>query len=99
MLGTIISAFILCGTMYAVARHEADISFPVVLLIAFGVSAVSVILSLFMGLFSLPLVLVALAWALHQFCYLRWSRAWIVTGIYTVAQLGIGMAFAVLRSS
>lgn len=74
MLGIIITAALLSLIMFLVARHEADYSFPKVLLISLGVGIVNFALSLGVGsLIALIVTLGLLVWALHQFCYLRWG--------------------------
>ena len=99
MLGILISAASLCIIMYLVARHEADYSLPKVILIAAGLAIINFILSVAIGqLISLPIMLGLTVWALHQFCYLRWSMAAVVTGIYIVVQIALGMLFAGLTS-
>jgi hypothetical protein len=85
MIGLIISAALLCLSMFLVARHEAEINFAIVLLICLGVTVLSYLLARPLGYFSIPVVFGALAWALHQFCCLRWSRALLVTAVYVVA--------------
>jgi hypothetical protein len=83
MLGIIISAGLLCLVMFLVARHEAEISFPIVLLIVLGVSVLSALLRP-LGYWSIPIVFAALAWALQQFCTLRWSKALLITLVYVI---------------
>ncbi len=92
------SALVLCAALYFVARHEAEISLPVILMITAGVSVVTLLLTLVHPLASL-LSLLLLAWAIQRFCYVRWSRAWIVTGIYFASNLGVAVTRVMLRQS
>ena len=93
MLQIILSALILCISMYLIARHEAEISLPVILMITVGVTVVGAILGMMIGPLALLVCLALLAWALHRFCYLSWPKASIVTAIYLVSNivLSIGM--------
>ena len=90
------SALVLCITLYLVARHEAEISLPVILMITAGVSFASLLLTLVHPLASL-LSIFLLAWAIQRFCYVRWSKAWTVTGIYFCANLGLAITKVMLR--
>lgn len=94
MAGIAISTLLLCVIMFLVARHEADYSLPKVLMISAGISISSLLLTLALGLLAIPLIIGLTIWALHEFCYLRWSRAAIVTGIYIVCQIGLSMALS-----
>ena len=97
MIGIIISAAFLCVIMYMEAKHEADYSFPKVLLISIGLSICNIILSIMLGPWiALIIVLGLTVWALHQFCYLRWSMAGIVTGLYIAAQIVLGIILGAL---
>ena len=91
MIGLIINAGILCLIMFLVAKHEAEINFGIVILIVLGVSVLDFILTKSIGLWSVPFVFGALAWALHQFCYLRWSRAILVTVVYVAVSVGLAL--------
>lgn len=91
MLGLLISAGILCAVMYFIAKEEAEIQYGVVILICLGVSILSYILGRTLHYFSIPIVIGALAWALHQFCYLRWPKAILVTLVYQAVGIGIGI--------
>jgi hypothetical protein len=92
MAGIAISALLLCVIMFVVARHEADYSLPKVLMVSAGISIVSLLLSMAIGLLAVPVIIGLTMWALHEFCFLRWSRAAIVTGIYIACQIGISLA-------
>ncbi|HWB05378.1 MAG TPA: hypothetical protein VG796_20255 [Verrucomicrobiales bacterium] len=92
MLGLLISAGLLCLSMYLVARNEAEINFAIVLLICLGVTVLNFLIARPLGYFSIPVIFAALAWALHQFCTLRWSKAILVTAVYVV----VSTAFALL---
>jgi len=92
MLGILITAALLSLIMFAVARHEADYSFPKVALISLGLGLTNFAITIFAG--GLPALIVMLGlmvWALHQFCYLRWGMAGLVTGIYLVCQIVISL--------
>ncbi len=98
MIQIIVSALILCAALYLVARHEAEISLPLILMIVVGVSVAAALLSLAHPLAPL-LSLVLLAWAIQRFCYVGWSKAWIVTGIYLVTNLTLAIGTQALRSA
>ena len=92
LAGAFISAILLCMIMYLVARHEAEYSFPIVMMVAVGLNIALMFLQFAPPLVALVSMLSLTVWALHQFCYLRWSMAGIVTAIYMVCQLLVGMA-------
>jgi hypothetical protein len=89
IIGSIISAALLCLVMWAMARHEAEINFKVVLLICFGVAILNIVLSRLLGYWAILAVFAALAWSLQQFCSLRWSKAILVTLVYIVVSTGL----------
>ena len=92
MFGVIITAALLCLIMFVLARHEADYSFPKVALIALGLGLCNLVLTLLAGdLIALVVVLGLMVWALHQFCYLRWGMAGLVTVTYLVCRLVLGL--------
>lgn len=92
MLGILFSTIILCGLMHFTARHEADYSFGRVAIIAAVIGLLGLLLTLGLGIWGTPLTLVALAYALHEYCYLRWSKAILVTVLYTVLYVGLQVA-------
>ncbi len=99
MLGLLVSAAVLCLIMFVVARHEADYSFPKVILISFCLGLCNFVLSLAVGPWIALVIVVGLTvWALHQFCYLRWGMAGIVTAIYIAVQILLALAQVMLSS-
>ena len=96
MIGTFISAAILAATLHIVARHDADVTIPKMILIAFGVSISMMLLGNVIGIFAIPIVLAALGWALVRFCYISIPQAAIVCGVWLVAQVVLGIVFATL---
>lgn len=95
MIGIFITAAILSGSLWAVARNDADFSFLKVLLISFGFSVAVKLLILAIGLWGIPIAIAALIWALIQWCYVSVLQAVIVTGIWLVVQIAI---YALLAS-
>lgn len=98
MLGILFSALVLMGVLYLVARNDAEISLPRMLLVSLGITVVALVSSP-LGLLSLPIILVASAWILVRFCYVSWKQAWIVTFIYLVVQIALGVGWALLTRS
>jgi hypothetical protein len=94
-----ISCFVICLSLYLIARHEAEISLPVVLMIAVGVSVISLLLSLAIGPFAFLVALVVLAFAIRRFCYIGWPKAIAVTGIYAVTNIALAVATVMLRKA
>jgi hypothetical protein len=90
MLGIILSALILMGALYVVAKHDAEIDFPRMALVSLGITIVA-LLSSPLGIFALPVIAVATAWILVRFCYVSWNQASIVTAIYLVTQIGLAL--------
>jgi len=99
MIQIILSAVILCAAMYLVARHEAEISLPITLMISVGVSVIAGILSIFIGPLALLVAIGLLIWSLNKFCYLRWSSAAIVTGIYLVSNIVLSVGLKALTKA
>jgi hypothetical protein len=99
MIQIILSSLILCVAMYLVARHEAEISLPITLMISVGVSVIAGILSIFIGPLALLVALGLLVWSLNKFCYLRWSKAAVVTGIYLVTNITLSVGLKALSKA
>lgn len=93
------SSLILCASLYLIARHEAEISLPIILMITVGASLTGLLASIAIGPFAFLVVLGALAWAIQRFCFVRWSKAWIVTGIYGVSNIALATASIMLRKA
>ena len=91
MIGILLSAGILCGIMHIVAKDEADYSFVRVLLVAAVLFAGNLLLGAGLGLLSIPIMFVVTAWALQQFCYLGWGKAFLVATLYYVCQILLGI--------
>ncbi len=92
MIGVLISALVLMGAMWIVARHEADFDLKKILVIALVVSVASFAgaLSGFIQ-FLIPVILIGLGWALHHFCYISILQSAIVCGIWLVVQVGLSI--------
>lgn len=88
MLVSILAALAMSLTMWIIARHEADASIPRTFLIAFGVSVVTAVCSIFIGIFALLVGFFLAAWAVRQFCYLRWPHAFVVATVFVLVQFG-----------
>jgi len=91
MLVALLSALAMSLTMWMIARHEADASLPRVFLIAFVVALVTGLSSIFLGIFALILGFGLAAWAVRQFCYLRWPHACVVAAVFIVVQVGASL--------
>jgi hypothetical protein len=98
MISIIISTLVLCAAMYLIARHEAEISLPVILMICVGVNVIGGLLGLMIGPFALLVTIALLAWSLQKFCYLGWSKAFTVTGIYLVTNVLLAFGLRALKS-
>jgi len=98
MIQIIISTLVLCAAMYFVARHEAEISLPIVLMICVGVNVIGGLLGFMIGPFALIVTILLLAWSLQKFCYLRWSKAFMVTGIYLLTNVLLAFGLRALKS-
>jgi hypothetical protein len=93
MLTALVAALAMSLTMWIIARHEADASLPRTFLIAFGVAIVTAISSLFIGIFALLVGFALAAWAVRQFCYLRWPHAFVVATVFVSVQIGFAVLF------
>jgi hypothetical protein len=92
-----ISSFVLCIALYLIARHEAEISLPVILIITLCVGMISLLLSLAIGPFAFLVSLFVLAYAIQRFCYIGWPKAWAVTGVYAVTNISLALVHVMLR--
>lgn len=91
IIGIVVNAFLLSAIMHFVAREEAEYSLPVMFLVATGLAAANLFLSMGFGLWSAPIMIGVTVCALHQFCYLRWRVAGLVTVIFIVSQMVLGV--------
>ncbi|MCP5531909.1 MAG: hypothetical protein H7A49_00465 [Akkermansiaceae bacterium] len=98
MLVALIAAAAMSLTMWAIARHEADASMVRTFLIAFGVAVVTAISSIFLGIFALAIGFLLAAWAVRQFCYLRWPHAFVVAAVFVAVQFGGSFVMHLLKS-
>ncbi len=88
MIHLLLSAFVLGPAMYCVAENEAALKQGAVPLTCTGVSILNFVLPGYAGLWSLPLVFLALVWALRKFCTPWWSRVVPVSLVYFSVHLG-----------
>ncbi len=94
-----ISSLVLCLALYLIARHEAEISLPVILMITVGISLISILLSLAIGPFAFLIALAILTLALHRFCYIGWPKAIAVTGVYAITNIALAVTSVMLRKA
>ena len=88
ILNLLITSALLSTIMYLVAKHEADYSLPKVIIMTVGISICSLLATALAGPWvALIITLGVTVWALHQFCYLRWKMAWLITGIFIITQV------------
>ena len=97
MLFAFVAALAMSLTMWAIARHEADASIARTFMIAFGVAVVTTLCGLLIGPFALLVGFFLAAWAVRQFCYLRWPHAFVVAAVFVVVQFGGALLLAVLK--
>lgn len=88
MIRILIGAFALMTALYCVARHDAAMEFPRLILVSPGIMIISILLSP-PGLFAAPIPGVATAWILMRFCYVSWGQARLVTSIHPVTNMGL----------
>ena len=99
MTQIIISSLVVCLALFLIARHEAEISLPVILMISVGVSVVSMLLSLAIGPFAFLVALIILAFAIRRFCYIGWPKAIAVTGVYAITNIALAVGTVMLRKA
>lgn len=97
MLGIIIGAVVMIGAMWLVGRHEAEMSLPIALMIAAGVSVTMWILGALIGPVAFLIGFVLGMWAIQKFCYLGWGKSAAVTAIWFGALIAIDVALILLR--
>jgi hypothetical protein len=98
MIGQILlQAFILCGLLYLIARHEADFDFAKVAMVVAGITFGNFFIELSLlpriGLFTILVEIAFVVFMTTKFCWLRWWKAVIVSVLFVAAQ--VGMAFGV----
>ncbi len=91
MLGLVISVATIAISLWLVARHDAEINLHIIALIAVVVGVGGGVLSAFIGIMSLPIILIVLAVALIRFCYTSIPQASIVCVIWLVVQIAWSM--------
>ena len=91
MLGVLFIAIILSGSLWVIARHDADFNFWKILLISFVYSIASNLAIATIGLLGIPLALAGLIWAIVRWCYVSILQAVIVSGILLVVQILIAV--------
>ena len=96
MIGIFLSAAMLCGIMYVVARHEAEYDFVHVLLVAAGLFVGNLILGVAIGEFAVIVMYFVTAWVLQKYCYLQWGKSFVVTTIYYAIQIGVSWTLALI---
>jgi hypothetical protein len=88
MIGILIGAFVLMAALYYVARHDAAMEFPRLVLVSLGIMMISALLSP-IGIFATPILGFATAWILMRYCYVDWGQARLVTSIYLLTHMGL----------
>ncbi|HEY8240817.1 MAG TPA: hypothetical protein VIH35_05185 [Kiritimatiellia bacterium] len=95
-----LQAFLLCGLIYAFARHEGDYNFQKVAIVTAGMIAWEGILFMTLPENLLPFAVVpvalVLAWMLMKFCWLSLKKAILVTVLFGVGTLLIQVAWSAL---
>ena len=95
-----IKAFILCGILYLVARHEADLHFSKLCiasaLISVGCSTINLLLAEHIGFFSIIPAFGFMIFILMKLCWLSFKKALLASVIYTIIStlITIGLALA-----
>ena len=97
MISILVSTLVLCIAMYLIARHEAEISFPIILMICVGINVLGGVLGMFIGPLALIFTIALLALSLRKFCYLPWPKAFAVTGIYLTTNVILAIIFRSMR--
>lgn len=88
-----LKAFVLCGILYLVARHEADYSFQKVAMVVGGIVAGNAIIEASLcdriGVYTLIPAMVFTAFMVITFCWVSVRRAVLVVALFTAVQAGI----------
>jgi len=94
-----IKAFLLCGILYLVARHEADLHFSKLCIaaavISVGSSTINLLLSEHIGVFSLIPSFGFMIYILMKLCWLSFKKALLASIVYTIISMLISVGLAI----
>lgn len=93
MLGILIQIVLLAALMYIFARHEADISWPKLFMVFVPLQIATTLLSHAMGSGAFFLYLGFMIFALHQWFYLGWKKAILISLAHVLFSVGILLGF------
>ncbi len=79
--------------MYFIGRHEAENDLKINLVISVAVGLATVLFSMLLGIFALPIGFALCMCAVNKFCYLGWGKAALVSACFFGAQIIIGLIF------
>ena len=95
-----LQALVLCGLLWLIARHEADLDFAKVAMVVAGITlgnfVLQAVLAKHIGLFVIPTQIVFMVWMLCTFCWLRWWKATIVVVLFAAISFGMSVGFALV---
>jgi hypothetical protein len=88
-------AFILCGLIYAFARHEGDYNFQKVAMLVGLIVVVEVMLQMTIGekvgeWVAIPLMVIVV-WLLMKICWLSLKKALVITAAFGLCNLGLNL--------
>jgi hypothetical protein len=89
-----IDPLVLMVTLWAVARHNAEYSYPTLLLISIGLAIVGIVLSFLIGLFAVIPLFGLMLWVLMRFCYVTLTQALIVTAIFIAFKIALAIVLS-----
>ena len=101
--GWTVKALILCGLLYAFARHEADFDYQKVLMVTAGIVLGATLIEGFLGpwikWFTCIPVLALMVALLMKFCWVSLGKAILVAAIFTTLNTGLNVGAAMLSAS
>lgn len=98
MLGILLQIVLLAALMYALARHEADISWAKLFMVFIPLIIGTSILSAVIGPLAFLVYFVGMIVALKLWFYLDWGKASLISVVHVVLSVMISMGLAALLS-
>lgn len=99
-IGVMVKAALLCGLLYAVAKHEADYSFSKVAMVTAGLALGSMcidgIVAPQLGIWTAIVHVAFICFMIMTFCWISFAKSLIVVGIYCAIHFAMAFGGALL---
>ncbi|TLD71259.1 hypothetical protein FEM03_06910 [Phragmitibacter flavus] len=75
---------VLAFIIFLLARHDADLEWPKLALVFAPLIIIMSFVSAFLGVLSLPIYFVLVSFALHQWFYVGWGKASLISFLFLI---------------